>query len=341
MKYVLKASGEIFLDLEGQPDVVQAALQPGIKSAKKRVMAALQSGAVYHPLGAPTVSGTTMTVDFALQNPTRVVTPMIMDLTLQKFFVDQVFANGGGVTGGAVLYNQVEGNDLYAERDVQRIMPGAEFPEITFQRRVPQVAPVEKWGGKFKITWEARDRNDVAQFTNAVRQLANTIVRKINQRGVEVLEAAVQLAPARTITGRNWSTVVTGGSSQSNHTLWPANDFGRAQMTADVDELGMVYNLWIINPQEYANLVSIYGNNLQALLDGFGIRLFVTNRVPAGNAYVVAAGQVGEMRVEQPLQSRSWDDPNGIEQTWVQSSVRPVMFVNNRFAVLKFTNLAG
>ena len=348
MKTVIKASGEIFLDVEGSPDLVQAALglgkarsQPGIVKAGKRVMAALQPGAVVHPLAPPTISGTTFTVDFALQNPSRVITPMIMDLTLQKFFVDQVFANGGGVTGGAVLYSVVEGNDLYAERDVQRVMPGAEFPEITFQRRVPSVAPVEKWGGKFKITWEARDRNDVSQFTNAVRQLANTIVRKINQRGVEVLEAAVQASPARTIVGRNWSTVVTGGSSQSNHTLWPANDFGRAQMTADVDEMGIVYNLWIMNPQEYATLVSIYGDSLNGVLQGFGIRLFVTNRVAAGSAYVVASGQVGEMRLEQPLQTRSWDDPNGIEQTWVQSSVRPLMFVNNRFAVLKFTNLAG
>lgn len=336
----IKASGEIFTHVDIPPHEVEAMRRHGIVKAGAGVMAALNPGAVVHPLAPPTVTGTTYTVDFALQNPTRVVTPMIMDLTLQRFFVDRVFANAGGVTGGAVLYNEVEGNDIYAERDVGRVSPGGEFPIVTFQRRVPKVAPVEKWGGKFPITWEARDRNNVSEFTNAVRQLANTIVRKINQRAVEVLEAAIT-AGSRTVTGRNWSTVVTGGSSQSNHTLWPANDFARAAMMAEQDELGMRYSLWIMNPQEYATLVSIYGNDLDALLSGFGISLYVTNRVAAGTAYVVAEGQVGEMRVEQPLQSRSWDDADGVEQTWIQSSVRPVMFVNNKYGVLKFTGLAG
>lgn len=308
--------------------------------AVDRVEAALQPAALYNPLAPPTISNTTFTVDFALKEPTRVITPMIMDLTLQRFFVDRVFTSAGGVTGGAVIYTELEGNDLYAARDVKRVEPGAEFPVITFERRVPKVATVEKWGGKFAITWEARDRNNVSEFTNAVRQLSNTIVRKINQIGVARLEAAVQ-ANNREVTGNDWSTVVTVGTSASNHDEWPAFDFATAAMTADVEELGIVYDLWIINPQEYTNLASIYGDDLSAVLSGHGIDVFVTNRVEPGTAYVVASGQVGEMRVEQPLQTRSWDDPNGIEQTWVQSSVRPLMFVNNPFAVLKFTGLAG
>lgn len=308
--------------------------------AEPGVAAALQPGAVVNPLAPPTISGTTVTVDFALRNVSEVVTPMIVDITLQRFFVDRVFTNGGGVTGGAVVYTEVEANDAYAARDVQRVEAGMEFPEITFQRRVPKIATVEKWGGKFRITWEARDRNNVSEFTTAVRQLANTIVRKINQIGIAKIDAAIT-AGSRTVTGVNWSTVVTTGSSASNHTLWPARDFGKAASTAAVEEMGMQYTLWILNPQEYANLASIYGDNLNAVLEGFNISLFVTNRVAAGTAYVVAEGMVGEMRLEQPLQSRSWDDPNGIEQTWVQSSVRPLFFVNNPFGLLKFTGLAG
>jgi hypothetical protein len=306
------------------------------------VAAALQPGALYNPLAPPTIAAdeTTISVDYALQNPTRVITPMIIDLTLQRFFVDRVFANGGGVTGGAIIYNEVAGNDLYASRDVQKVAPGEEFPVLTFQRRGFKVATPEKWGGKFAITWEARDRNDTNQFTNAVRQLSNTVVRKINQIGVAVLDAYVT-ANSRTVTGHNWQTVVTVGSSASNWTLWPANDFAKAQLVAEQEELGMVYNLWIMNPQEYAALSGIYGSSLNDVLAGYGISIFVTNRVAAGTAYAVAAGQVGEMRLEAPLVTRSWDDPDGIEQTWVQSSVRPAMFANNPYAVLKFTQLAG
>lgn len=308
----------------------------------REVRAALQPGVTYNPIAPPTVDGTGLliTVDQALQQPSQVITPLIIDITLQRFFVDRVFANGGGVTGGAIIYNEVAGNDIYAERDVQEIAAGEEFPIITFQRRGRNVALVHKYGGKFPVTWEARDRNNQVEFTNATRQLGNTLVRKINQLGVSILDAYVT-ANARTTAGHNWQTVVTTGSSASNWTLWPANDFAKADLIADQEELGMEYTLWILNPQEAAALHGIYGDSLNGVLASYNIDIFVTNRVAAGTAYVVAPGQVGEMRVEDPLRSRTWDDADGIEQTWIQSGVRLAMFANNPFAVLKFTGLAG
>ena len=166
--------------------------QPGIIEASEFIKAAVPSypNPVAHPLGPPTMSGTTYSVDLALQQPTR-VTRTVMDLTLQRFFADRVFTNSGGVTGGAVVYDVVLTNDIYLERDIGRVAPGGEFPIVTSLRRAPQVAAVEKWGGKFFVTDEARDRNDVSVYTRHIRQLANTIVRKINQRAVEVLNAAV------------------------------------------------------------------------------------------------------------------------------------------------------
>jgi hypothetical protein len=70
-----------------------------------------------------------------------------------------------------------------------------------------------------------------------------------------------------------------------------------------------------------------------------GIDLYSSNRVPAGTAYVVASGQVGEMRVEKPLGTETWREPEE-EKTWVQSSVRPVMYVTNPFSVLEVTGIA-
>jgi hypothetical protein len=218
------------------------------------------------------------------------------------------------------------------------INPGAEAPIVTFQRRGFQVATPEKWGGKFRYTWEARDRNDVQLFTNAVRQLTNTIVRKINQRAVAVLDAYIT-ANSRTFTATSWGDATALTDATRTPALMPARDFGEVQRIAEVDEMGAEFDLWIINPNDYANLAMIYGEDLDALLDSFGVDLFVTNRVTAGTAYVVSSGQVGEMRLEAPLNTRSWDDPDGIEQTWVQSTVRPAMYANNKFAVLKATGL--
>lgn len=313
--------------------------QPGIVASDGSLEAAVPSypNPVQHPLSAPTISTTLYTVDLALKQPTR-VTRTIMDLTLQRFFADRVFTNQGGVTGGAVIYDVALTNDIYLERDIGRVAPGQEFPIVTSLRRAPQVAAVEKWGGKFFTTDEARDRNDVSVYTRHIRQLANTIVRKINQRAVEVLDAAVATY-TRTIAGVSWGSVVTAGSSASNATLWPGRDFAKAQYQAEVEELGIVYDLWIMNPAEYLNLATVYGNFLGDLLTSLGLSVFVTNRVTAGTAYVVAEGQPGQMRVEQPLATETWRDTDGRQQTWTQSSVRPVMFVDNPPAILKFTGL--
>ena len=53
-----------------------------------------------HPLGPPTLSGNELTIDTMLNQPTR-ITNMIMDLSLQRFIIDRIFASAGGVTGGA------------------------------------------------------------------------------------------------------------------------------------------------------------------------------------------------------------------------------------------------
>jgi len=303
------------------------------------VLAGGADSVIEHPLGAPTVTGTEISMDLLLQQPVR-ITRMIMDMSLQRFVADRIFASGGGVTGGAVVYDTVQQNELYLDRDVQQIQPNAEFPVVTSERLTPSVATVEKWGGRFYYPDEARDRNDVTMFTNRARQLTNTIVRKLNQRAIAVLDAAIT-ADSRTLAGNDWSAVVTGPSgSASNHTAYPAYDFAKVQKQADTEELGIVYDLWVINPQEYLVLKSIYGGDLNSMLADMGASIYVSNRVTAGTAYVVAERQVGQMRMEQPLQTVTYrQDEN--ERTWVQSGVRPLFFVDNSFAVVQMTGLAG
>lgn len=327
-------------DLETYGSITEfvAASQMWTAPRAPEVAAAPYFSPVQHPLGPPTVSTTTFTVDLALNNATRVITPMILDLTRYRFFADRAFTSAGGVTGGAVVYDTVASADLFADRDVQRVAPGTEFPEVAFSRRAPSVAEVEKWGGKFYFTDEARDRNDLSLFTKAVRQLANTVVRKINQRAVEILEAAIT-ANSRTVSGQSWGSVNTTYSAGTNWTGMPAYDFAKPGLISEQEELGIDYNLWVMNPLQYFALGGIYGNELDALLRSFGVSVFVTNRVTAGTAYALAEGQVGEMRLEKPYGTETWRDPNGKEQTWVQGSVRPLMFVNNPYAVLKFTGL--
>ena len=256
-----------------------------------------------------------------------------MDLTQERFIADRIFASGGGVSGGAVVYDAVEENELYTGRDVEQIAPASEFPLVTSEALVPNVAEVEKWGGKTFITDEARDRNDTANFTKQIRQLANTQVRKMNQRAIAALDAALA-GGSRDVVGNDWSSY---DPETDPPNLSPAYDFGRAQMSADNDEFGVSFNLWLVNPQEALALTSIYG----AALGAAGIpSIYSSPRVTAGTAYALAERQVGQMRVEKPLGTETWREPK-TERTWVQSSVRPLWFVDNKFAILRFTGLDG
>src|SRR5690606_18986417 len=137
-----------------------------------------------------------------------------------------------GVTGGAVIYDQAIENELYLTRDIQKIPPGGAFPLVTSERAAPKVAPVEKWGGKFYFTDEARQRNSPVAFRNRLNQLANTIVRKHNQRAMKIIDDSIT-ATSQTFEGHNWSTYNPNGSSPTAPSASPWADVAAAQVTAD------------------------------------------------------------------------------------------------------------
>ncbi|MFV8317122.1 major capsid protein [Mycobacterium sp. 23] len=294
-----------------------------------------------YPLGNPTVSGTTISVDTMLNEPTR-ITRYLSDLTLRGYWADKVFTPGGGVSGGAILYTQLTQNELFVAsgRDVQNVEPGAEFPLVTFDRPTPLVKPVEKFGGKFFVTDEARDRNDPLMLQQGAQRLANTINRRIHTNAVAEIDAQITAlgGSAQTATGNDWSAVVTGGSSQTNATGWPAADFAKVQLLADQKELGVQFDTWILNPVNANEFKIAYGNEWRAVLEDNGIMFVVTNRVTAGTAYVIESGQVGQMRLEKPLGTETWRE-QATQRTWVQSDVRPVFVITNPYGIAKVTGL--
>lgn len=305
-------------------------------------MAAIPTS-VSNPLGAPTVNNGTVTVQRYSNEPTR-VTNLVSDLTLKRFFIDRVFTRAGGVSGGAVVFDEVTDNELWTDRDAESVAPGEEFPILTSSRGEPKVAVPKKWGGKFYVTDEARERDEVQLITTHARKIANTIVRATNAYTVAVLNAAV-VASSRQVAGNNWTTAIPNGTNPTAPRLTPIADLALARKNAITDEMGIEYDTLFINENEELSLLAFVQYNSARLNEvlasvGFTNGYFVSPRVPQGKPFLVASGQVGEYRIEKPLGTESWREPE-TQQTWWQTDVRPVAYVTNKFAVLQLTGVDG
>lgn len=294
-----------------------------------------------YPLGPPSITGDNITLDLLLNEPTR-ITAYLSDLTLQNMFSPRIFTSGGGLTGGALIYNQLTANQLYTKNDIQEVAPGAEFPIVTSERLAPKVAVPIKIGGKYFVLDEARDRNDASTVQMESMLLANTIERRLDTTAIALLDAELAATTVpRTMAGTNWATAKAAAASAVTKSGSPIADFTKAQLVADQDELGVRFNLWIVNPAQYADFVTFYGaDNVAALLAGLGITMISSMRVTAGTAYVLQAGGVGQMRVEKPLSTETWRE-QGTQRTWVQSDVRVAFAVTNPYSGMKVTGLAG
>ncbi len=292
-----------------------------------------------YPYAAPAVNGSAITVEMMLQEPTR-ITRYLSDINLRGYVANRIFSTPSGVSGGAVIYDQLTLNDLFGNRDVQNVEPGAEFPVMQSDNPTPMVASVEKYGGKFFVTDEARDRNDGGTIQREGRKLVNSIMRKTDQKAIAVLDASIAANASQTISGVNWNSVVTAGTSASSAAAYPAADLSKVQLLADTQELGVTFDLWIVNPAQKAQFDLIYGTGGADVLGSYGVEMAVSNRVAPGTAYAVAAGQPGEIRIEKPLSTETWRE-QGRQRTWVQSDMRPVMFVTDPFSAVRVTGLAG
>lgn len=296
---------------------------------------------VAYPLGPPVIANNGLTVDLALKQPGR-INKRLSDITKQKFIANEIFGSANTTTTtGAVIYDVITINQLYTKNDVEQRGPGDEYPMVQGERLQPKVAQSEDWGGKFWMEDGAVRRNDIGEMNRLTDQLGNTLVRKVNQRTVAVLEDVIAgLGGAGVIPGSDWGDVTLTGNDPTPNTERPFADIIRAQLAADVEELGYVYNVWVMNPAQYADLRIAYGPDIKAILDDADISTFVSNRVTAGSAYAAVRGGVGFLGYEQMLTTETWREPR-TKRNFVQSSVLPIMGVTDPYAVKKVTGLAG
>lgn len=295
-----------------------------------------------YPLGAPSISGTLVTVDVLLNNPT-VITRDIARLAEQNFFASQVFSDAGGVEGGAVLYElpPTTTTDLYMANAIQEVAPGEEFPTNYPNRGVPVLTKPRKLGTKWEVTKEAKKRNNTRVIQRAMTQTANTIALTLDAMAMGVMTTAIT-ANSRTVAGQSWATAAAVTNANTSGTNHPVSDILGVQTVLEGEERGHRVNSIILNPAQVLSLTQIairQGVTVDSILAAAGITSWTSSkRVTAGQAILFESGQVGGWANEFPLVGVvNWDWET--ESWWYQWSVSPVMFVDNPYAIYRLTGL--
>lgn len=286
----------------------------------------------------PELNGRRLTVDAALKEPSR-IRDQIAKLADDQILLPKVFRPfGAAVLGGGLLYSVIAATDFFTS-DVEKRTPGAEYRVVEGVEPEPKLAVVEDWGGKFQVEDERRTRNDVSYIDQQTTQLANTIARKLDTRAVAALEAATIATVA---VSNPWDSLTFVGPD-ANLTPGPdrpTSHFAQAQELADLEELGVVHDTLLVHPSQARALREAYAENLGAMLDSVGLKMFSNPRIPAGTAYVCQGGMVGTVGFEAPLTVDVIDERK-TRSTWVQAYAVPAFAVDRPYAAKRITGLAA
>lgn len=296
-------------------------------------------GLLYPGVG-PTVTGNKITVERFVKSPTQVYR-VLSDLTKERFIADFIFA-GGGAEGGAVIYDEISENDLYADRDPQEIAPGDEWPLVGDSQGDPKVAAVSKRGAAFPLTYDAvrRDQRDV--LNRGLIKLRNTSVRKHDTIAMQALltNATVRTAGAAlpwTNTGADvFADLFSGVSSVEQADLGYAIDtaiINPAQALALLKRKDVRDAL----PRENVAKNPILSANIAGLCNI--PNWIVTNRMTAGTAVLLQRQIAGSVRDEVPFYSRTVNQEDR-ERYLIMAGRISVAIVTDPLAVFKLTGLA-
>ncbi len=288
-----------------------------------------------HPLPPPVIAGTNVTVSLFLQNPPW-VQRAITDLSLQRFVTDLIFSSGPAAEGGAVIYDQVTTSDLYLDRDVQEIEPGGEFPLLDKADVGPLVAIARKYGGEVMLYWEDIRRDRRGKLAKQMVRLRNTIVKKADT----ISMAALRAAPiTQQVASGAWATPGTDIIA----------DIVTASGSVDALDLGYATDTILVSPSGAQNLLKdkdirdalprerddslIRTGNIGRIL---GHDIVSTNRVVAGEVFVLQRKVVGGVSDEVPLYARPIEDDRR-ERTFIHGARVPAVYITDPKAAVRIT----
>lgn len=301
------------------------------------------------PVGAPSVAGTNITVDYYAKNPLAIVR-IVQQFAQAKYFLsDLLFSPAGTTESGAVIFSQVTGlDDQFTDGDFEMVAPGQEFPIVGTNVAAPLTAMAGKYGGKMQITREARTRNQLSKFRNDLTAMNNTMLLKSDARAIAAVNAAAAqtLTAAAAVSWNNPAAQIRKDLETARHTLSRSILGITEGYMADTLVIGRDIELDIrLNDQlmdtfykahDPATAAALLSNGK---LDGLlGFKNVRTNPfIGARDVMMTEAGRLGGIAAEYALLLEQWYVPDA-QSTWYQLSKSDVPFVENPKALIKITN---
>lgn len=264
-----------------------------------------------------------------LNNPSRVTRQVDRLVGLGGTIADYAMAQGDA-NQGAVVYDQVTGENLTPEREVEVIAPGSEFPEIVDVEITEKLARVDTYGGKVEITAQALRRNDVNEVQRKLTLLANLVRKRVNAVTLHAVTTNPLINRADLAT--DWADPATDPVGDILVSLGIIND----------SELGYQADLAFIHPLDAAEFFlgrkdvreqfprenTAVNPVLAADLGRVaGLEWVKNSTVPRGKMYILQRGVSGSVRDEEGgIQTNSYfnnDRRVQILQSW--RSIVPII----------------
>lgn len=291
----------------------------------------------------PTLSANRYTMSTLLANPTR-INGLVARLAADQLVLDAFFRPAASaISGGGLLYDVLLSGGNFSKVDVMERSPGAEY-NITSGDLNTDLATPKDFGAKVEFYDEELDRYDPTVSASKINQLANTLVRKIDQLAIAAVEAALTKHSIAAVPGHDWSETVTVGplDAITPNGERPVADIARAALLVRVDDLGIpAPDTIVLHPEQLTTMRIAYGAETTAALESVGITSVRTSmQVPNGTAYVVSSGAAGIVGFERPLTTEVVPERTR-RSTWVQTYAVPAFAIPVPGAIRKITGLAG
>lgn len=296
----------------------------------------------FYPAAAPQVKDGAITVDLMLQEPTR-LTRYVADITRFKMFTDRLFSPGEA-KGGALLYDVALANTALADDHMGIIAPGASHPVIDVSDGEPKITRVVKLGGKYGITDEAKDRNDMASLQRKATRVANQMVFDLDAMGITAVKDAFTSYDSDTIKvqSEGWASINKTAKSAATAAKSIRADINKAKVEGEKSLMGYVYNLLILHSDDYLEFTNSFETNeaQEKYLGSEGIEVISSPLATKGEGILAAEKQVGTIGIEKAMSTSTWYDEDK-ETTWAKTNARMVYAVTDPLAMIRLQNIGS